>query len=85
LTEENDWVNMGTYNYGPTDFHFFLDMNPYKKFGNSGRDEAEQLYSYIFDLMDQVQGVVANHPVYQEWENNSNAVNKYNHYKGEIE
>lgn len=84
LTEEVDWVNMGTYNYNKSSsiLHFDLDMTPFKKDGNCGRDEAEGMFSLITDGWNTL---FQNHPNYIAYQNNQNAINKYNYYKNLID
>lgn len=84
LTEDVDWVNMGTYNYNGTNslMHFSLDMTPYKNFGNCGHDEAEGMFSLIVDGWNTVW---QNHTNYTAYINNQNAVSKYNDYKNLID
>ena len=58
LTEENDPINMGTYNYfGPNDFngHKEYDVEPYYIYGNTvnqkGRGELNELKSAAVNLI----------------------------------
>ncbi|MFP4287148.1 MAG: hypothetical protein ACLFRI_05565 [Candidatus Izemoplasmataceae bacterium] len=84
LTEEVDWVNMGTYNFDGDNalMHFTLDMTPYKYFGNCGHDEADGFFSLVVDGWNTV---FQNHPNYIAYLNNQNAIDKYNYYKDLIE
>ncbi len=87
LDEETDWVNMGTYNYdGNSDIHHLsLDIVPYKDFGNNGRDNADGQWSIIVEGCQKFITGLENHPIYIEWESNSNAYDKYYYYKDLIE
>jgi len=75
---------MGTYNYNKSSsiLHFDLDMTPYKKFGNCGRDEAEGVFSLITDGWSTL---LQNHPNYISYQNNQNAIDEYNYYKNMID